>query len=211
MLAQQNKLEEGRLYERHRIAEELHDGILSRLFGTRMGMGFLNLEGDSKTLADYNQFINEMQGIEQDIRDVSHELKSEVLFSKTSFETLVDDYVKSQSVIGNFKYTITNNQVVFKDLNESIRLELYRIIQEAVQNILKHAKASFVSINFCKKENNLEITITDDGVGFNTQKKQKGIGLKNMASRVSKLEGHFKIDSTPDQGTEIRIQIPTSY
>lgn len=210
MLSQQTKLEEGRLYERHRIAEELHDGILSRLFGTRMGMGFLNVEGDKETLTSYNQFLNEMQGIEQEIRDVSHELKSDVLFSKSSFETIVEQYIKTQSKIGDFKYSINTNNIVFKDLNEVIRLDVYRIIQEAIQNIIKHANAKNVTLNFVKKENVLVITIKDDGIGFNNRTKYKGIGLKNMNSRVLKIEGTFTIQSKPSQGTQITINIPTN-
>src|SRR5690606_26279321 len=77
MLKQQAKLEEVRMQERHRIAEDLHDGILSQLLGTRMNMGFLNLKGDNATLADYRQYLKEIQNIEKDIRALSHELKGD--------------------------------------------------------------------------------------------------------------------------------------
>ncbi|MEC3906218.1 ATP-binding protein [Tamlana sp. 2201CG12-4] len=210
MLQQQSKQEEGRLQERHRIAEELHDGVLSRLFGTRMGMGFLEVRGDDQTMKQYKVYIEELQTIEKEVREVSHALKKETALSRTNFEALIEQYLESQSVIANFKYRIKKDSTVnFETLNEGVRVEIYRIIQEAVQNIVKHAQAQNVSITFSVlKKPVLVIKIKDNGIGFDAQKNYKGIGLKNIASRVSKLEGHFKITSTPDKGTELYIKIP---
>ncbi|MFI1772563.1 ATP-binding protein [Thalassobellus citreus] len=211
MLQQHVKKEEGRLQERHRISEDLHDGILTRLFGTRMGMGFLDIKGDTDTIKQYEEFIDEIQKIEKEIRDVSHELKSDTIGLKTNFESIIEAYIKIQSIAGNFKYKIINGgEIKFELFNETIRVEIYRIIQEAIQNIVKHAKAKNVSISFILKGDNLKINIVDDGIGFNMEKKHKGIGLKNITSRVLKLEGELKIYSAIDSknGTEIDIKIP---
>ncbi|WNH08708.1 sensor histidine kinase [Thalassobellus suaedae] len=211
MLKQQAKQEEGRLQERHRISEDLHDGILPRLFGTRMGMGFLDIKGDESTLKQYNKFIDEMQKIEKEVRDVSHELKSDTIGLKANFESILEAYIKAQSVAGNFKYEIINDdKIKFELFNETIRVEIYRILQELIQNIVKHAKATIVSLSFTLKEDVLRINILDDGIGFNTEKKHKGIGLKNIASRVLKLEGELKINSllNSKKGTEFDIKIP---
>ncbi len=211
MLKQQAKLEEARLQERHRISEDLHDGILPRLFGTRMGMGFLDIKGDESTLKQYNKFIDEVQKIEKEVRDVSHELKSDNIGLETNFESIIKAYIKAQSLVGNFKYKIINEgEIKFELFNETLRVEIYRIIQEAIQNIVKHAKAISVSVSFTLKDDVLKIKIVDDGIGFNTEKKHKGIGLKNIASRVLKLEGELKIKSFPDnnKGTEFDIKIP---
>ena len=73
-LKQQATLEEEKVQERNRISQELHDGILGRLFGTRMGLGFLDLQGDEKLQQQHQDFLNELQDIEKEIRDVSHKL-----------------------------------------------------------------------------------------------------------------------------------------
>ncbi|OEK09692.1 hypothetical protein A8C32_13405 [Flavivirga aquatica] len=208
MLEQKTKLEEVRLQERHRIAEDLHDGILSQLFGTRIGMGFLELKGDEDTLKDYNRFLKEMQKIEKEIRDVSHELKNDVVLLETNFEIILDQYLIHQSRLGFFEYKITNNDVLFKTINDTVKVNIYRIIQEAVQNIIKHAKAKQVSISFSLASDVLYLKIEDDGIGFDVNLIKKGIGLKNIESRVLKVDGVFKIIATPYKSTILNISIP---
>lgn len=208
MLRQQAKLEEGRMQERHRIAEDLHDGILSQLLGTRMNLGFLDLKGDKDTLEDYHRFLNEIQKIEKDIRLLSHELKGDDALTKTNFESIVDQYLKNQSLIGNFNYEIINKGVLFDSINDFIKVNLYRILQEAIQNIIKHAKANHVWIHFYLDAEQLNLIIEDDGAGFDIDSDKKGIGLKNMTSRVQKLKGSFKINSIPNKKTSIHIIVP---
>lgn len=208
MLKQQSKLEEARMQERHRIAEDLHDGILSQLLGTRMNMGFLDLKGDDGTVEDYHQYLNEIQKIEKNIRALSHELKGDDELTKTNFESILDQYLKTQSLIGGFKYELTNKGILFDNIKDAVKVNIYRILQESVQNIIKHAKAKQVRVTFYLKAENLHLTIEDDGVGFDVNVDKKGIGLKNIASRVEKLKGTFKIDSIVDRKTSIHIMIP---
>jgi two-component system, NarL family, sensor kinase len=95
-------------------------------------------------------------------------------------------------------------------LEYNIEINLYRIIQELISNILKHAKASEVSIQLLKKETYLNIVVEDNGIGFdvNQVKNKKGMGLKNIESRVNSLGGEFNIDSGKGAGTTITINIP---
>lgn len=208
MLRQQTKLEEGRMQERHRIAEDLHDGILSQLLGTRMNLGFLDLKGDKNTIEDYNRFLNEIQKIEKEIRSLSHELKGEDALTKTNFESIMDQYLKTQSLIGNFEYEVINKGVLFDSIKDFIKVNIYRILQEAIQNITKHAKANHVRINFYLETEQLNLIIEDDGMGFDVNSDKNGIGLKNIASRVEKLKGSFKIESIKNRKTLIHIIIP---
>ncbi len=209
MLQQHEKLETGRLLERHRISEDLHDGILSQLFGTRMGFGFLELTGDTQTLKQFKQLQQELQGIEKEVRDVSHELKNDSLVSKTSFETVLENYIKQQSAIGNFRYSIKKEKPLqFETIGNAIKVAVFRIVQEAIQNVIKHAKAKTITVFFKEKGNTLYVTISDDGIGFDAKTKHKGIGLKNIESRVSKLGGTFNIVSKPNPGTVVNIAVP---
>jgi two-component system NarL family sensor kinase len=208
MLKQQTKLEEGRVQERHRIAEDLHDGILSNLLGTRMNLGFLDLKGDNETMADYHRFLNEIQKIEKEIRSLSHELKGEDVPAITNFESIVDEYLKTQSLVGNFKSNIINKGISFDIINDFIKVNIFRILQEAVQNIIKHAQAKNVLINFYLNKEHLNLIIEDDGIGFHVDNDKKGIGLKNIASRVQKIKGSLRIDTIPNKKTSIHIIVP---
>jgi two-component system NarL family sensor kinase len=208
MLKQQTKLEEGRVQERHRIAEDLHDGILSNLLGTRMNLGFLDLKGDSETMADYHRFLDEIQKIEKEIRLLSHELKGEDVPAITNFESIVDEYLKTQSLVGNFKSNIINKGISFDIINDFIKVNIFRILQEAVQNIIKHAQAKNVLINFYLNKEHLNLIIEDDGIGFHVDNDKKGIGLKNIASRVQKIKGSLRIDTIPNKKTSIHIIVP---
>lgn len=209
MLRQQAKVEEGRLFERHHISEELHDGILNKLLGSRLGLEFLSMDEDDEIKEKYSFYINEIQSVEREIRDLSHELKHTKLDADKDFITILEDYIAHQSNLYTFQYNINQNRTIFwEDINDYIKVGLYRIIQEALQNIIKHAKANTISINFSLNSNNLHLDIIDDGIGFNSNQNNDGIGLLNIASRVSKLKGEFKIKSKIRRGTTLAIKIP---
>jgi signal transduction histidine kinase len=96
------------------------------------------------------------------------------------------------------------------DLTDVQKINIYRIIQEAINNTIKHAQATQIKVTIRQVEGELLLDIDDDGKGFNLREKDmpKGIGLKNINSRVSYLNGKIIIDSTPDQGTHFHISIP---
>ena len=209
MLERHAKLEEGRLEERHRISEDLHDGVLGKLFGTRVGLGFLNIEGDTETLEKHQFYIDEMQHIEKEIRDISHEMKNEILSSEADFSVIIGDYIKPKSEMHLFNYIINNNNdIPWSTINDNIKISLYRIIQEAIQNILKHANATTITINFDLGQEGLLLSIVDDGSGFDERTIKKGIGLKNMKSRVAKFNGTIVLNSHADKGTTLTVIIP---
>ena len=206
IIEKQTKLAEGQQKERQRIAEELHDGVLGKLFGTRMSLGFLNLTGDAPSLEKFNNGVDEIQKIEKEIRAISHALKNELLTSQSNFLLVIKDLLASQDAIGGFKTVLNCDKLInWPSINENLKINLYRIIQESLQNINKHAKASKVIIDFKLKDKLLVLKIQDDGVGFNVNKTKSGIGLKNIRSRVEKLNGSLSISSTINKGTTLLI------
>jgi len=210
MLKQQNKTEEGRIQERIRISQELHDGILARLFSIRMGLGFLNVSDSREDAAKYNAFMKELQLIEKEIRTLSHELKADELSSKKDFTILLSDLLKEQSTFGNFEFELNVDKTIAWNLvDEAIKINIYRIVQEAVFNITKYAKAQRVELSLIKEKENIQLKIVDDGLGFDTNKKQKGIGLKNMHSRAKNIGAQISIKSKLQKGTEIKLTIAT--
>ena len=209
MRKQQSKLEEGRLKERHRISEDLHDGVLGKIFGTRLGLGFLNVNGDEATIEKHKFYIDELQNIEKEIRTISHELKSEILASKENFSKIIKDLIEDKSKIGNFEYSFeSDNTINWEILDDAIKVNFYRIIQEALQNIIKYAKANIVKVAIEIKNENITLEIEDNGIGFNVARKRSGIGLKNMKSRAKKMNGHFLVESNIEGGTTIFVDCP---
>ncbi|WP_299528092.1 tetratricopeptide repeat-containing sensor histidine kinase [uncultured Lutibacter sp.] len=206
MLKQQSKLEEGRLKERHRISEDLHDGVLGKIFGTRIGLGFLSIKGDENDTKKHQFFIDELQNIEKEIRSISHELKSEVLSSKVDFFKIIENLIEQKSTLGNFEYhMIADEEIYWDKINDEIKINFYRIIQEALQNIIKYANATKVNLKFELENNILKLIINDNGIGFNALEKRRGIGLKNMQSRTNKLNGIFEVSSKINSGTSIFV------
>ena len=206
-LKQQEKLENEKIKERNRISEELHDGVLGKLFGTRMNLGFLAIDGDKKTLKQHRFYLDELQTIEKEIRNVSHELSDNIGSSLINFSTLIKEVLKTNSKLGGYKFKI-DESIDWQQIDQINKVNLYRIIQEAIQNITKHASAKKVNLFFNIEDDKLIVEIKDDGVGFDNTQKRKGIGMKNMTSRVKKIKGTFKILSNSDNGTHLIIKIP---
>ena len=205
LLNQQTKLEEGRQEERKRISGDLHDGILGRLFGTRMGLGFLKPETKSGKLAPY---LVELQNIEKDIRNISHNLSTDISDSSESFQNIIDQLIKDKNEISSisFKHHFEES-FDFDSISNDIKINLYRLVQECLQNALKHSKARNVNVNFFSDEKFLHLSIHDDGKGFDPGKKKKGIGLNSMQFRVKKLNGEMNVRSSKD-GTNFLFKIP---
>ncbi|MFT7900371.1 ATP-binding protein [Tenacibaculum ascidiaceicola] len=208
-LQQQAKLEEERVNERNRISAELHDGVLGKLFGTRVNLGFLAMQMKPETQEKHQAFLDELQEIEKEIRDVSHRLSDNFDSANINFTTILTQLLKDRSAIGNFSYQFDFDKTIpWSEISEVTKANVYRIIQEALQNIIKHAKAKNVilDVSFNKKE--LIISLKDDGIGFNTEKKKKGIGIKNITARVKKLGGNLEFISKENQGTTLVIITP---
>jgi signal transduction histidine kinase len=210
MSKQQNRMEEGRVQERVRISQELHDGVLARLFGIRIGLGFLKLTGDEKSRHKYTRYLKEMQNAEQEIRALSHALKNDEVSSKKDFPLLLNDLLKEQSLLGRFNHKFTQKpDIPWDRIPDIVKINLYRIAQEALHNVIKYAHCNNVEIQIRKEEGLILMEIIDDGAGFVTKSVKGGIGLTNMRSRSKQIGASFEISSDPGQGTAIRISIPT--
>ena len=209
MIDQQSKLEDARRTERNRISEELHDGILGRLFGTRLGFGFLKIKSDETSISKFQSYINEIQNIEMEIRNISHELKNHQQTSDRDFISVMNYFLQTHSETHSYKFSFKNDDYIdWNQVSEEIKVNLYRIIQEATHNFIKYANTDEISIVFSLIKKSIQMAISDDGVGFETSKSKRGIGLKNMLSRTERLKGEFVINSSPNKGTLLKITLP---
>lgn len=209
ILSEQIKMEEAKDQERQRISGDLHDGILGKLFATRISLGIIGhkfLSVASESRKTYDDYIAEIQLIEKEIRTISHDLKNDVRDHET-FIQLVQNLVDKTQQITSIQICFeADKNIQWEDIGNNRLINLYRILQEIIQNAIKHAQAKNLKIEFLQEGEELKLLVEDDGKGFKKNTK-KGIGLKNMQSRVAQLQGNLHIQST-DQGVRINIVIP---
>lgn len=213
IISQQNKLEEGRVLEKTRIAKELHDGVLGRLFGLRLNLDGLNHRDDDAAIQERIRCLEELKIIEQDLREISHELSREKYVLVNNFVAIVNNLLEEQAKINPAKLNALIGENVDWDLlSNTTKINLYRILQECLQNINKYANAKNIKVEFRKdKKGNLVLNITDDGDGFEVDKKSRGIGLKNIVTRTHESDGIIEIKSAPGKGTRISITVPLEH
>ena len=208
MLAQQDKIDEGRAEEKKRISQELHDGILGRLFGTRLSLDSLNMVNTEDAVKTRSNYIDQLKTIETDIRKISHDLSADFI-SESGFIDIIKALIESQTTAYKLSFDFNDDaEIDWDHISNKNKIHIYRMLQESMQNIYKHAKASHVKIGFEQKNSLILFSIEDDGVGFNIAKARKGIGLKNIDSRVRDLGGKAEIFSKIGHGTTIKISIP---
>ncbi|MEM1258167.1 MAG: ATP-binding protein [Bacteroidota bacterium] len=209
MLAQHGKMEEGKKSEQKRVSEELHDGILGQMLGIRLVLSGLNERNDPPAIEQRAELIVKLQELEEEIRTISHELSASAYEKVHNFilsmQDLIQTVEKSSKIAIDFQ---PDHQFEWDSLFSDIKINSYRITQELLQNCVKHARCKNVSVIFQKNKNSLNLTVKDDGVGFDEAKARKGIGLKNIISRVKKMGAQWEIKSQPAQGTEVTITIP---
>lgn len=211
IISHQNQLEEGRDLEKKRISKELHDGVLGRLFGLRLNLDGLNNFDDEETKQQRLEYLNELKVIEQDLREISHELSRENLVLINNFVAIINNLLEQQSKINKAKInTLISDKIDWEKVSNTIKINLYRILQESLQNINKHAEASKINVIFNKDpKGNLIFSVEDDGKGYNTNgKKTKGIGMNNIVDRVHQCQGKIDIKSQIGKGTKIIITFP---
>ena len=209
MLSQQNKIEEGRTVEKKRISKELHDGILGKLFGTRLSLDSLNMVNTPDAAKTREKYLNGLKNIEEEIRKISHDLSNDFV-SDSNFVDIISALIETQTQAYNLKYSFENDASInWDDFPNKTKIHIYRMLQETLQNIYKHANANEVKISFKLKNNVILMSIEDDGDGFNVNKARKGIGLKNIDSRVNEIGGIAKVFSEINKGTKFEISIPT--
>ncbi len=209
LLHQKTKEEEIRQHEKKRIAIELHDGIMNKLSSTRLNLSILSHRKDAAAIAKCLQYIDDIFQIEQDIRNVSHDLNHDVFKQNDSFSKILEDFITEQNKTGKTHFSLElDPRIKWEDITSIIKINLYRIIQEGSQNIKKYAQAPTAIISITFDLPYICLAITDNGVGFDPTQNYTGIGLKNMATRVKSINGKITISSIAHQNTSISIAIP---
>ncbi len=176
------------------LSKELHDGICNKL---------LVLQMQFKENTD-ERLLQGLDKIRNEVRDLSHQLASPE-FNDIDIDIVLGDLVNRVRELSMFDIDlfIDENATYWLDSSSS-KLDLYRFLQEAISNIIKHARAKRVSITLSNTEGMVDLVIEDDGVGFVVDGSYKTLGLRTMAERVEACQGMLEINSKPGKGTLIR-------
>lgn len=209
MISQQEVIEGIRIKDKKRVSQDLHDGILGRMFGIRISLESLDKLDEAAASAKHKKYLAELKEIEQDIREISHDLNKEKSEVINNFVAIIDKLLESQRT--TFDTELISNidsSIKWELVPNSIKINLYRIVQEVLQNSNKYANASKIVVEFKNEVDYLLLVIKDDGVGFNINKVRKGIGLQNIFYRTKECNGVVDIKSHIGEGATIEIRIP---
>ena len=202
---------EGEEKERQRLSRELHDGIGQYLISVKMKLESLLYLDEVEVKEKISRLRTDFDEILDEIRRISNNLMPSVLEAFGVVFAIRNLCVETSEQTG-LKISL-DFQGDFESLNTTIKTYLFRIAQEALNNIVKHAGASQVEINLERTKDDVLLKIRDDGKGFNLQeiKGGTGHGMNNMRERVNLLKGEIEIESHENKGTEITIGIPVFH
>jgi two-component system, NarL family, sensor kinase len=193
--------------QRSEIAKELHDSVQQILAAANMmiDMALTASERRPMYLEKSKEFI---QDAIREVRKLSHEMITPQFEEKPLTQAL-EEITDNINLTGSLYAVVSvENEEEINALREKIKLALYRIVQEQVSNVLKYSKAREMTIELKVAAKTVYLTVSDNGQGFDTQSKPKGIGLKNIASRAELLSGKTDILSAPGEGCTLHVEIP---
>jgi len=202
--------------EKTKLARDLHDGVGQSLAALKLILGMTKkqlLTSDAqpkqeKLLKNTEKAVVLAENSIDEIRNVLNNLKPEQL-KENGLTGGLEAMTKDLNEMGDLSCSLKIMKPI-PPFDEIITLNIYRIIQEALTNIVKHAEAQNVVIlaGAIGKYDFYDFQITDDGIGFNSENGEYGVGIPSMSDRVKMLGGQFKIDSKEGKGTRVVVEVP---
>ena len=193
--------------ERRRIARELHDdtgqALTSVLIGLRLAEDSDDLEGVRATLRDLRETVTASI---RDLRSLAVELRPTALDDfglEPALERLVDTFGRRTGLVIDLH--VSGLEV---RLGEDIETALYRVVQESLTNVAKHAGATRATVRVDGHDHVVDLAIEDDGRGFEVSGPALGLGLISMRERAELVGGSLRVESTPGQGTTLAVEVP---
>lgn len=192
--------------ERFRIANELHDGIIQDLYLVQMGIRKLSKQNSIELI---DMISSQVETVTDELRRIIYDLKPRILDElglEPALKSLCNNVIKESGINGSIKVIGLNSR-----LNKKVELFFYRVIQEAVSNVVKHSGATEFGVILTKDDNLMRTMVTDNGCGLKKSEvsyTNSGFGLINMKERTEYFGGVFKIISTENEGLTITAEIP---
>lgn len=205
---------EGQEEERRRLAKELHDGIGQMLTAMKMNLDSVALTGASHNRQRLNDTKHFLNSVMKEVRRVSFNLAPSSL-SDFGLVPAVRKFCAEVNKISEIEVEFVDKTQFINRLDANIEMNLYRIVQEGVNNAIKYSGAKKITITFYHNPSHLTISIADDGKGFDYEKLEKtghfaqsGHGIFNMRERAAFVDADFQIESGNGKGTQITITVP---
>lgn len=194
--------------ERNRLARDLHDSAKQKAFAALAQLGTVNGLVRSKN-GEIAPNLNEAETLIYEVIQELNFLIQEIYpiaLQEKGLQTTLREYIFEWEN----RNDITSNLTILNDRQLPLELEqaIYRLVQEALANVARHSKASRVDISLIYHTDSLQVTIADNGCGFDMNQKAKGLGFRSMRDRIGSLRGTVQIQSTPGQGTCLVAQVP---
>jgi two-component system, NarL family, sensor kinase len=196
--------------ERQRIAKDLHDGVGQMMSAAKMNLSAFESYAHFKSADEKQSFEKIISLVDEsckEVRVVSHNMMPNALL-KNSLSSAIREFIDK---LDHKKLQVhLYSEGLEQRLDANIETILYRVIQECVNNVIKHANANTLDISIIREPGEIRATIEDNGQGFDTanSKKFDGIGLRNIRTRVEYLKGTVDFDSSPGKGTLVALHVP---
>jgi PAS domain S-box-containing protein len=198
---------DGQEKERLEMGKELHDNIGQQLTTIKLFLDLAKTTADSATMSRVDLALRHISAVINDVRSISRSLVPPTL-KDLGFIDSVNDLIVSLRSAQSLSIVLDHTGFVEAQLPDNKKLALYRIIQEQLNNIIKHARASCVSIRLRITAGTILLQIKDDGTGFDIGNVKKGLGITNIHNRAELLGGSVSLVSSPGNGCEISVHLP---
>ena len=204
----QTSLVDAKEAEQKKLSKELHDGIVNQIYGIRMMLGSLNANSDEASKSQRLFYIKELHKLESEVRDLSHDLNADFSKYVGEFNFLLEQLVQNNNVIGTTHFiSEIASEIDWNVYSSVVKINIYRILQELLQNVSKYADAQKCTVTIFEHEKQLVVEVHDDGIGFDVNFLSKGIGLKNIRERAKSIDSEIEIKSNPNEGTTIKLKV----
>ena len=188
------------------ISREIHDNIGQKLTLAKLYLNTLDYTDKRTTTLQVNGSVNMISEAINGLSDLSHSMSNEIILNNGLIKALEFEAAQlAKSGLYKLNFSTSGNPIF---LEVDTELVIFRIVQEALNNIVKHACATAIDINLHYNTVLLTMEIKDNGKGFYKDEKQAGTGLHNIKKRTAILKGNLEISSSPNSGTKIKIEIP---
>ena len=201
-------MEDAKEAERSDIGKELHDNVNQLLGVSRMYLEMAKKGGDNSEMYLSHSSEYTLTAIEE-IRKLTKGLTTDTIKNLGLCEA-IESVAQNTMEVNPVKISCTLESFIESSVNDKFKLNLFRIVQEQLNNILKHAKATGITISLSQNKKSVMLAISDNGVGFDTSKKRKGIGVDNIKSRAASYKGIADFVSQPGQGCVLTVTFPVT-
>ncbi|MEL6257080.1 MAG: sensor histidine kinase, partial [Bacteroidota bacterium] len=199
---------EGQEEERTRIARELHDQLGGTLAAVKFSLEGMENKMPMELIDSYRKTHKLLQSATDNTRTLSHQMKA-LHLEDLGLDDSLQQFCDALNGNGSLQVHFNRTRIAESHISPKAELQLYRVAQELLQNVIKHAHASEVFLQLTYEEDKLTLMLEDDGQGFDTKKVSSGMGMQNIQNRVAQIDGKLDFDSLIGQGTTVIIEVPT--